>query len=427
MQKSSPSKQDIEDAFIRYDNGERQVGRSPARSTYVVNSNGRGYPAKHIWGLATGTQYFQTQDAEAGFRKLGFKVSLKGDLVEKGIPRNSDISTIASVLNKKSNNFDIGKLQNIRKEIKGLKRRASPFIFHERTTFPSENGGYCFHDGGRTELQFNVGYELHNDTQLLRHGLAFSLEIGQTLPSIDPLLPKIYRLNDYLASHLELFSDMRLWVWNGEQRSENHFVGPIPLSWIKSGAFICLGHISEPTSTNYENILSDFDRLLNVYRYVEGPLDKLLESLPNKKTFEFKPGFSRKRSNSNASSTEKILDVRLLHNDMQFSLCKQLSQEFGEENVSDEVPNGIGGAIDIVRKVGENYWFYEIKTSDSPKACIREALGQLLEYSYWPGTNMAKKLIVIGPNVIDGDGELYLAKLRKSMNLPIYYESFSPT
>jgi hypothetical protein len=40
--------------------------------------------------------------------------------------------------------------------------------------------------------------------------------------------------------------------------------------------------------------------------------------------------------------------------------------------------------MDVVVRLGIRYWFYEIKTALSARACIREALAQLLEYSYWP-------------------------------------------
>lgn len=427
MGKFLPTRSAVEDAFNRYDSGERQDGRGAARSTYVMSSNGKTYPAKHIWGLATGERYFQTQEAEAGFIKLGFQVVEKGIAQDEGAIGNLTINTIAIEINNRSSEYDIGNLQNIRKNLKGFKQRASPSIFHNRTMFPSEEGGYCFHDGGRTELQFNIAYEPHDAELLFRHGLAFSLELGQSLPTIDPLLPRIKRFNDYITSNFETFSDMRLWVWNGEVRSANHFAGPIPVSWIKAGAFIVLGKINAPDDVIYDDVLSDFDRLLTLYCYVESTLEQSVEVLSHKAPFKFKSGFSKKRSNSKSLSAERKLDVRLLHNDMQFALCEKLSQEFGNKNIGEEVPNGLGGSIDVVLKKGLSFWFYEIKTFGSPKACIREALGQLLEYAYWPGTMTATKLIVVGPNVIDRDGTLYLAKLRELLNLPIYYEDISAT
>jgi hypothetical protein len=50
-----------------------------------------------------------------------------------------------------------------------------------------------------------------------------------------------------------------------------------------------------------------------------------------------------------------------------------------------------GGRIDLVVRTGEGYEFYEIKTYGSARACIREAIGQLLEYAMWPGAEPARQ------------------------------------
>jgi hypothetical protein len=64
----------------------------------------------------------------------------------------------------------------------------------------------------------------------------------------------------------------------------------------------------------------------------------------------------------------------------------------------------------------------QIKTALSPRACLREALGQLMEYAYWPGAFEAKRLIVCGESALDGDGETYLSQLKNRFTLPIEYE-----
>jgi hypothetical protein len=58
----------------------------------------------------------------------------------------------------------------------------------------------------------------------------------------------------------------------------------------------------------------------------------------------------------------------------------------GAENVADQHASGLGTKIDVVlRRSAKEFWYYEIKTALSPRACIREALGQVMEYAYWPG------------------------------------------
>jgi hypothetical protein len=71
------------------------------------------------------------------------------------------------------------------------------------------------------------------------------------------------------------------------------------------------------------------------------------------------------------------------------------------------------------------YWFYEIKTAQSPRACLREAIGQLLEYAFWHGGQRATRLIVVGETAIDSDGLEYLDRLRMQFSLPIEYEHIS--
>jgi hypothetical protein len=44
----------------------------------------------------------------------------------------------------------------------------------------------------------------------------------------------------------------------------------------------------------------------------------------------------------------------------------------------------VGTVIDVVVKMKNEYWFYEIKTALTPRACLREATGQLLEYGFGP-------------------------------------------
>ena len=159
-----------------------------------------------------------------------------------------------------------------------------------------------------------------------------------------------------------------------------------------------------------------------MYKYVESPIDNLTTINEVQKPFKFKSGFSKRKSNSKLSHKEHQLDIRLRHNDLQYALCVELANEYGKQNIAEEVPNGAGGFIDVVRRIDSNFVFYEIKTSASPRSCIREAIGQLLEYSYWPNTVEPKEIIVVGPNALDPDGVEYLNKLRDSFSLPIEYK-----
>jgi len=61
----------------------------------------------------------------------------------------------------------------------------------------------------------------------------------------------------------------------------------------------------------------------------------------------------------------------------------------------------------------------------SPRACIREAIGQLLEYAFWPGAQEAIHLTVAGESPLDPDGDDYLRQLRDRFGLPIDYQQIT--
>lgn len=60
----------------------------------------------------------------------------------------------------------------------------------------------------------------------------------------------------------------------------------------------------------------------------------------------------------------------------------------------------------------------------SARGCIREALAQLLEYSFWPGAQVAEKLVIVGEPALDSESKRYIGVLRKEFLLPIEYQQF---
>src|SRR3989338_1627337 len=199
-----------------------------------------------------------------------------------------DIPAIARKLNKLARPHPIGKLQDSRTELKKLKRRPGDKIFSVHTTF--EN--WAFHHGGRTELQFNIGYADGENDDDLRHGVAFSFKLSQTLKSIDVLVPKVKFFNDFMKLNASDFSDMRMWH-HDDQRSLDYPPGPISSALVTEGVFVFLGNRQPAKKIDYETILADFDLLLSLYRYVESGGTSAPVPLP-KSGFDFKPGYSKK-------------------------------------------------------------------------------------------------------------------------------------
>lgn len=68
--------------------------------------------------------------------------------------------------------------------------------------------------------------------------------------------------------------------------------------------------------------------------------------------------------------------------------------------------------------------FFEVKTHPIARQCIREALGQLLEYSNYPGRDGAKMLVVVARAELTAEDKAYLGTLRKKYSVPVSYAQY---
>ena len=153
-------------------------------------------------------------------------------------------------------------------------------------------------------------------------------------------------------------------------------------------------------------ILSNKDKNLTTTRY------KLLDKVAEFKFEEVRrkgtDGYSRK------SVAETLVDP--YHNKIQNALTKILRASGQFKNIQVEKNN-----VDVQATFGENeLHFFEIKT-DTPKNNIRQALGQLLEYSFFPNEIKANKLIIVGDENPSKDVRTYISHLRQNTGLEIFY------
>lgn len=137
--------------------------------------------------------------------------------------------------------------------------------------------------------------------------------------------------------------------------------------------------------------------------------------------FSFQSGLRPRVHSATGTKTDTELELDLRHNKMQEVLFENLANQYGSENVGTEVPNGAGGLIDVVVRREDEYEFYELKVGMSPRECLRAAIGQLLEYAYWPSAHPAARLVVVGEDDLDGAGQGYLETLEQEVGLEIGY------
>ena len=343
------------------------------------------------------------------------------------------LRSITEELNRRSQWHLIGRLQEFRKTAKGLKRLATRDIFNSQTTFKR----YAFHVGGRRELQFNVGYEGDGEDRHFRQGVAFSFGRSHALPDPRILLPKVRRFNKFLTGNPEAFSDMRMWMWTreGAEKKRSKSLAPKQIEWrsrlfLRQRPFIFLGRLVPANKINYETVLTDLDRLLPLYEYVErGPNapkgDSQFDDIGG---FSFESRNVDKKTATTATIVSKRVKVELRENKLQKALRDHLANIYGSGNVSCEqsirTMEGDLCRTDIMVQRGNSYWIYEAKIGPNARECIRRALGQLLEYSFWPGNPEASRLIVVGEPPESARSAEYLRRLRKKFALPIQYVQF---
>lgn len=334
------------------------------------------------------------------------------------------LSEIAAEINSRAGSYDIGSLQMHRKNLRGLKQIREGLVFARA----DDEEGWAHHYGGRDELQFNIGFEARPQGRLFRHGVAFSFEPSRSLPDPSVLREKAARFDAYIKLHSDDYDGLYMWRHEGGNRSENVAVGALPRDWSDTGSFVFIGKLCDPANIEIDNLLGDFDRLLPLYLHVEGA-DEIPPTIltRDRPLVDFKPGCPPRVRWTQASITERTLNVSLRHAAIVQALYDSLSEEFGKEFVGTERTCRLGGRIDAMVKAPNFLAFYEVKTAPTARACIREALGQLLDYACWPGPPEVHEIVVVGEPPLIPDAASYLERLKAAFPVPLAYRQVTPT
>jgi hypothetical protein len=236
------------------------------------------------------------------------------------------------------------------------------------------------------------------------------------------LNPKVRLFNKFMRSRSELYGDMRMWHYRDGTRSRNYAPGPIRDEFLTDGVFVFLGKLQPRNRIDYDLILDDFDRLLELYKFTEGGRESQA-GLSSVQVDVSRPGSEKETLSTIARAARKEWEVKLHHRKLRKVLYKQLVSKFPNREIFQELPIGDGNSVDVVVRQRNEYWFYEIKTAGSARACLRQGLGQVLEYAFWPPiARMVSRLIVVGEAAMDESSEKYLQLLKKRFSLPISYQ-----
>lgn len=108
-----------------------------------------------------------------------------------------------------------------------------------------------------------------------------------------------------------------------------------------------------------------------------------------------------------------------VHVRLQNRLYDWLCDRHGAKAVGYEIDN-----VDLRVTLPNDVTFFEIKTNATAKLCIRNALGQLIEYTSYPAAARANRWIVVGDKKPVERDLTYLKHLRDTFDLRIFYARF---
>lgn len=110
------------------------------------------------------------------------------------------------------------------------------------------------------------------------------------------------------------------------------------------------------------------------------------------------------------------------HARMQARLMQELQAEYPKATVVREQD-----FIDVSVRTDSDLLLFEIKSDLEPRAVIRQALGQILEYAFHPSRahDLPVKLVIVGRRALSAEDTHYLARLQTDFSLPIEYRTVS--
>lgn len=150
---------------------------------------------------------------------------------------------------------------------------------------------------------------------------------------------------------------------------------------------------------------------------IERALDDRLLSFDNINISENNEG-NLKKIDTKKLTYEVAVDVERIHDKIQNEVTIFLRGHCLDTYKKVDIEKS---HVDIKALTHDGLWhYYEVKTSNV-RLSIREAIGQIMEYAYFPNCNKADKLFVVSLGIPTQEETEYLSTLRSKFTIPIYY------
>ncbi len=109
-------------------------------------------------------------------------------------------------------------------------------------------------------------------------------------------------------------------------------------------------------------------------------------------------------------------EIEPKHDKIQEALRKHLAEKYGEENIKLEE-----NYVDVKLIQPDYLGFYEVKSSSYASECIKEALGQILLYSYLDQDKRKKKIFIVGQYPANENDYGYINYIKDKLKLEFEY------
>lgn len=136
-------------------------------------------------------------------------------------------------------------------------------------------------------------------------------------------------------------------------------------------------------------------------------------------TTKSRKGMTTKNTNSHTRTINASYVVENIHNKMQQNLYDKLVEKYGINNVKME-----DNFVDLKLIEKDKITFYEVKHSNSAIGCIRDGLGQVLDYLRKDKTANAdnSKIIIVGQQQATNEDLNYIKFLKDNLNIEFEYQ-----
>lgn len=219
----------------------------------------------------------------------------------------------------------------------------------------------------------------------------------------DDILPYVLDVKEILESTGKKFEELKKNRWRCNYPSNEYYLNTLQ-DFIENDKPLIDAYLKNHPESGIPLADKDID-------------DQFVKTLPYYKDYMESIKKAKKIGSVKVKHSEYVMSLQ--HNELSNMMVDYLkkmgySKVKAEENYVD---------IKCVDKDGKTI-FFELKTAQTVKSAIREALGQLLEYNHYPNTNKADKLIIVTKYEPEQEDIQYLTGLRLVYNIPVYYQYF---